>query len=217
MAKKQREEERRAQILWAAIQCVAELGIEGATMKKIAERAGVSTGMITYYFRSKNDLMKNALAFGHSMVGERSRRLREGNRSREFLPTLFEVSLVDDAPSVPPLSFWIEYWAHASRDSELKDFRAERIARFRQTIAEAVKGGIQAGRYRESLDPLLAADLLQAVLDGLQLKVALDSATVSRSRAMKVVRFLLHLMAVESPPEEQPVAPGTRPNGSTLS
>jgi AcrR family transcriptional regulator len=192
---KRREQERRPQILWAAIQCVAELGIEGATMKKVADRAGVSTGMITYYFEDKNDLMKNALAYGHQMVGERSRELRLDNEARDYLTTLFEVSLIEDSPTVPPLSFWIEYWAHASRDKDLKDFRAGRISRFRQSIADAVRAGGDSGRFAEGIDPLLAADLLQAVLDGLQLKVALDSATISRERAMEVVGFLLAIMA----------------------
>jgi AcrR family transcriptional regulator len=206
---KKREQERRAQILWAAIQCVAELGIEGATMKKVADRAGVSTGMITYYFEDKNDLMKAALAHGHQMVGDRSRQLRQANDSRDYLTTLFEVSLIDDSPTVPPLSFWIEYWAHASRDTDLKDFRAGRIARFRQSIADAVASGADDGRFEPGIDPLLAADLLQAVLDGLQLKAALDSATISRERAMDVVAFLLELL------ESRPVA--TRTNGALAS
>lgn len=195
MRKKKKEQERRPQILWAAIQTVAESGIEGSTMKRIAERAGVSTGMITYYFRDKNDLMKNALAFGHQMVGERSRQLREPGQGRDQLTALFEVSLAEQAPTVPPLSFWIEYWAHASRDDDLKEFRAGRIARFRQTIALAVKEGVDAGRYREDIDPLLAADLLQAVLDGLQLKVSLDSATIDAGRAMDAVNFLIGLLS----------------------
>jgi AcrR family transcriptional regulator len=192
--RKKREQERRAQILWAAIQSVAESGIEGSTMKKVAERAGVSTGMITYYFQDKNDLMKNALAFGHQMVGERSRQLRTPEKGRDQLTALFEVSLVDQYPNVPPLSFWIEYWAHASRNADLKDFRAGRISRFRQTIAQSVTDGIESGRYRADIDPLLTADLLQALLDGLQLKVSLDSATVSAERAVETVALLIQLL-----------------------
>jgi AcrR family transcriptional regulator len=194
MATRRKEEERRSQILWATIECVAEMGIEGSTMKSIAQRAGVSTGLLTYYFRDKNDLMKSALAFGHQMVGERTRSLRDASGDQEGLRPIFKAGLVEKPPRVPPLSFWIEYWAHSTRDPELMEFRAERIARFRQNWAARVRSGIEGGEFRSDIDPLLAADMLQALLDGLQLKVALDARTVSAQRAMRAFQLAIELM-----------------------
>lgn len=55
------EEERRAQILRATIQVVAHHGFEAATASLIAERAGVSKGLIWHYFAGKNDLMKQTV------------------------------------------------------------------------------------------------------------------------------------------------------------
>lgn len=209
--RKKKQQERRPQILWAAIETVAECGIEGSTLKAIAQRAGVSTGMITYYFKDKNDLMESALAFGHQMVGERSRELRSAGD--DHLSALYEVSLVTEAPAVPPLPFWIEYWAHATRDAELKEFRAARISRFRQNIALTVRQEMDAGAFRPGLDPLLTADLLQALLDGLQLKIALDSETISSARAIEVFELLRTLLGAqvvhpESPPAAIPDSSG---------
>lgn len=56
------EEERRGQILRAAIQVVAEHGLDGASASLIAERAGVSKGLIWHYFADKTDLMKQAVS-----------------------------------------------------------------------------------------------------------------------------------------------------------
>lgn len=56
------EEERRAQILRAAIQVVARHGFEAASASLIAEHAGVSKGLIWHYFADKTDLMKQAVA-----------------------------------------------------------------------------------------------------------------------------------------------------------
>ena len=202
MATKRNEEVRRSQILWATIECVAEMGIEGSTMKAIAQRAGVSTGLLTYYFTDKSHLIRSALAYGHQMVGESTRSLREASADHDGLTPIFKASLVEKPPRVPPLSFWIEYWAHSTRDSDLMEFRAERIARFRQNWAARVRAGIESGEFRAGLDPLLAADMLQALLDGLQLKVALDSRTVSATRAMRAFQLLIDLMAA---PEEPPL------------
>jgi AcrR family transcriptional regulator len=218
--RKKKQEERRAQILWATIELVAEAGIEGSTMKAIAERAGVSTGMITYYFEDKDDLITSALAFGHQMVGDRTRALRSPEQGQDHLPALFSASLLEDAPDVPPLSFWIEYWAHASRTKELRDFRANRISRFRENIATTIREGVSSGRLRADLDALLTTDLLQALLDGLQLKVALDSATISPSRAMQVVGLMLELIESETSAQRQAAGAGiprSRARGRPLS
>ncbi|HEY7269115.1 MAG TPA: TetR family transcriptional regulator C-terminal domain-containing protein [Dehalococcoidia bacterium] len=196
---KQRQEERRNQILWAAMTCVAEAGIEGATLKAIARRAGVSTGTIAYYFRDKNDVMEQALAFGHHLLGERMSLLTGPAPGLSRIEAVFQVNIVEKYPDVPPLSFWLEYWAHSSRDGELRSFREGRMARFRRNLAASVQAAIDAGDLREDLDPLFVADLLAALEDGLQLKVAIDSSNVSPERAMQVYRRLIDLLR---PPSE---------------
>jgi AcrR family transcriptional regulator len=49
-------EERRAQILEAALKVFAEKGFKGATNKDIADAAGISPGLIYFYFENKEDL-----------------------------------------------------------------------------------------------------------------------------------------------------------------
>src|SRR5882757_8394362 len=52
------ENARRAQIVRAAIETIGELGYRATALARIAERAGLSsTGMISYHFRGKDDLM----------------------------------------------------------------------------------------------------------------------------------------------------------------
>jgi AcrR family transcriptional regulator len=51
------EAARRAQLVDCAIEAIAELGYVKASMAKIAARAGVSTGVISYHFGSKDELI----------------------------------------------------------------------------------------------------------------------------------------------------------------
>ncbi|MEV0281169.1 TetR/AcrR family transcriptional regulator [Streptomyces sp. NPDC050610] len=54
---------RRAQIVAAAIDVIAETGYHQASFAKIAERAGLSsTGMISYHFDGRDDLMREVVA-----------------------------------------------------------------------------------------------------------------------------------------------------------
>jgi AcrR family transcriptional regulator len=56
----------RAAILQSAIELLGEVGYERATMRAIAERAGVSTGNAYYYFRSKEALVQAFYARTHA-------------------------------------------------------------------------------------------------------------------------------------------------------
>jgi TetR/AcrR family transcriptional regulator, transcriptional repressor of bet genes len=54
-------EARREQIMNAAIQTLDEIGFVKASLAQIAKRAGISTGLISYHFSDKNDLMNHLL------------------------------------------------------------------------------------------------------------------------------------------------------------
>ena len=55
------ETARRAQIVAAAIDTIANVGYAGALFARIAERLGMSRGLISYHFTGKDDLMKQVV------------------------------------------------------------------------------------------------------------------------------------------------------------
>jgi TetR/AcrR family transcriptional regulator, fatty acid metabolism regulator protein len=52
------EEARRAQIVAAAVEVIAEVGYAKASLAAIAVRAGISKGVISYHFSGKDELME---------------------------------------------------------------------------------------------------------------------------------------------------------------
>ena len=56
------ETARRAQIIAAAIDTIAELGYGQASLARIAERAGTSKGVILYHFGGKDELIRELVA-----------------------------------------------------------------------------------------------------------------------------------------------------------
>ena len=50
-----------ARLIDAAVQCIEIYGVQGTTAQRIADRAGVNTASINYYFRSKDRLIQRAL------------------------------------------------------------------------------------------------------------------------------------------------------------
>ena len=48
-------------IIEAAIDCIEQFGLKGATNRRIAEKAGVNLAAINYYFRSKENLIERVM------------------------------------------------------------------------------------------------------------------------------------------------------------
>ncbi|MFC5232708.1 TetR/AcrR family transcriptional regulator [Pseudonocardia zijingensis] len=64
------EEARRAQIIESAIETFAELGYAGTSLARIAERAGISKGVISYHFAGKTELMEQIVEEVYREIGE---------------------------------------------------------------------------------------------------------------------------------------------------
>lgn len=68
------ESARRAQIVRAAIETIAEVGFGKASFARIAKRAGVSAGLISYHFAAKGDLIEQVV---HDVDADMDRYLTE--------------------------------------------------------------------------------------------------------------------------------------------
>ncbi len=185
---------RKRQILRVVAAVVAEEGFDGATMRKIADRAGVSTGMLTYYYKNKRDLIVDMLrdAYERSVhnidaaIGEQV--------GPERVEAVFEQMLAGSRLHVFPMSFWLAYWAEAARDQELRSFSLK--APTRDIFLRSIEAGINQGDLQADLDPDLAADLLMTVWQGTRAEVGLGN--LPEDRVSEIVRFLMTLMSKQA-------------------
>lgn len=69
------ERARREQIVRCAIETIAELGYSQTTLERIAQRAGVSRGVISYHFSGRDEVIREVVnelyASGHRYIGPR--------------------------------------------------------------------------------------------------------------------------------------------------
>ena len=192
MAKK--EELRRRQIIGAMAQCVASEGIDGATMRKVAERTGASTGFITYYYTNKKALMKETLGSAQYHTRERVQGFAGNESGLKFLEALFEVFVVARDPETLPWSFWLDYWAHASRDAELRESHGEGTGYLRADVEAAIASGVADGSLRANLEPSVAADFVLALLNGIGVQAALAQDDGYDGRAAEIAGLALDFL-----------------------
>jgi len=100
-------DQRREQIAQAVCQVVARHGFEQATVARIADSVGFTTGMVAHYFKSKNEMMLAALR----LILERmeQRLLRRDQQSGDLLEVLSE-SLPLDRLRRDECAFWTAFW-----------------------------------------------------------------------------------------------------------
>ncbi|ADI03913.1 putative TetR family transcriptional regulator [Streptomyces bingchenggensis BCW-1] len=163
---------RRAEIVRAARDSFAENGYTKASLRDIAERAGITHAGLLHHFRNKDELLAEVLAERDSQEWQHG--LTQVDSLDQLTPYLGE--LIRHHQKAPELMrLWIELAAAASRtDHPAHDYFVERYERGRAQFAEGLQDEAARGRLREDLSPESAAILFHAVLNGLQLQWVLD-------------------------------------------
>ncbi len=90
-------------ILVATLDCIAELGLQGATVRLIASKAGLNAAAVNYYYRSKDRLMEAALRYAWTHVSEDIDRIVASTKDgREGLETAVRF-LIEGAHQYPAI------------------------------------------------------------------------------------------------------------------
>jgi AcrR family transcriptional regulator len=188
---------RRPQILGAAAEVIAERGIAGTRIADVADRAGTSAAAVLYWFDSKDQLLLEAVnAAEDRFDAELAARLELLNGPSERLRLLIEASAEGY-----DWTLWIELWARALRDPDMRATRQRLDDRWREEIARHVREGRDAGEYTAESDPERVALLLASLLDGLALQATLGDPQVTPARMRELMlESAERLLGAELPP-----------------
>lgn len=194
MARISVEVERTEQILSAACEVVSELGFKSLRIADVARRAGTSTGTVHYYFATKTALMHAAFEWNFERSLSRRRPiLNAASDPRERLREFIDSYLPADEVTVRAWHVWAELWVEALHDPELQALNERVYGEWRRIVAGIIRDGQDAGLFRPE-DPVLAANALIAMIDGLALQVLLASTSMSIERMRAVCDQVLKSM-----------------------
>jgi AcrR family transcriptional regulator len=164
-------EERRQRILEVAQRLLARNGWRGTTLGQIAKEAGVSPAGLLHHFESKDHLLHAVLDArdGYDLANsdpegellEQFARVTERFRGAPELIGTFAVLLVENLHEGTPLH------------ERLLGRRRDGV----RIIAEAIRRGQRAGRYRAEVDPDIKAVEIVAFINGMETSWLLDPST----------------------------------------
>ncbi len=171
MAKHVDKEQRQAELLEKAIEVFAERGYQATTMDEIAERAGVSKGMLYIYFKNKEALFGAVFRWFGSMTGEMMVEAVNGvedekEQIRQIASTWAQVAL-HHREFVP---LFLDFWAAASMKGMRHDYAEDLEAmyeEYRNMLIGIIEQGKSKGKFRQDVDSKAVAYLLVGGMDGI--------------------------------------------------
>jgi AcrR family transcriptional regulator len=164
-------EERRQQILDAAIACFARKGFHQTTMEDIGQEAGLSPGVAYRYFANKDDII---IATVQESLGRWEHSLDAMAHADDILHALDEWTRVYFARFEQPefearTKVRVQVWAEAVRDPEvggrLRQLRDIGLGEWEAIVRKAQ----EQGQIDPGLEARAVANVLVASLDGFRL------------------------------------------------
>ncbi|GAB2738715.1 hypothetical protein GCM10027174_09990 [Salinifilum aidingensis] len=189
---------KRAALLRAATSVIAEEGYVNASLRKVARRAGRTTGAVTYYFANKEQLV-TALAESRFDAYDA---LLESARDDADIRGLLEGWL---ALSAGDPEFWpvmSQLLTHARYEPALAEVIERRYAHYREANAEILAEGQARGTVRDDIPAELLADQLAAMGDGWMVMYPFEPERFTPDRVRALVDAALALIS-PAPPDRR--------------
>jgi AcrR family transcriptional regulator len=157
-------EEKRRQILDAAVRVFARKGFHGSRVGDIAEEAGVAHGLLYHYFTSKDQVLEAVFHENWSVLLARIAGVEESDEPaadqlRHIAAIVLRTWLhLPDVVTVVIREF--------GRSPELSD-RIGELAQPIDAIQRVIVRGIERGEFRKGVDPKVAATVVYGSIDEL--------------------------------------------------
>jgi len=179
---------RKAQVIEAVRKCVAESGLHGATVRAVAAKAGVSTGILNYYFESREHLIEETL---HDTNEQVLKTISEATIRPENPLAKLQLLVNLALPLTPEEReiniFWVDFWAEALHSKRLREAQVERNALWWASIEDTIREGQRNGIFRTDADARTVTRTVSALIDGLTVHTMLDERSTPAQETRRLV------------------------------
>lgn len=171
---------RRRVVAQAVLDVAARHGLENASLRNVADEAGLAVGSVRHYFANHDELMTFTMRELGRRIGDRIRIHAERllapdgrtDRRAATLELLAELLPLDEARRRES-ALWLAFTTAAHTRPELRPFAAEMQAGLHTLISRVLHEARCVGGLPGDMDIELESTRLAALLDGLTLQATL--------------------------------------------
>lgn len=166
---------RRAQLTRAAYKVVGQKGYYEFTIRDIAREAGLSTGLVHYYFKNKEDLLLNLLKeINKNMTTILVRNISTVTDPREKLNIFMTQAFNLVINEKDYFYIVIDFWTQVNKNERMKRANIKLFKSYRDECAVIIREGIEKGVFSR-VDVEYTAAVIISILQGLIIQYVIDS------------------------------------------
>ena len=187
--------EKAERIIEAMRRSVATRGVAGSTFDHVAREAGVSRGLLDYYFGTKERLLVEVVRREADLrLDTLDQQLAEATDADGFLHllTVNVDEMLRSDPTFMTLSF--ELFSLAHRNEEVAAGYRDLVERTRSHLAAVLRAKEEEGVLHLTADPESIADVLFSLGDGLSMRVLAEPDRDFGSTIVAAVRSVRGLL-----------------------
>lgn len=181
-------DDRRIEVAKAAWRVIVREGLDRASMRAIAQELGSSTGVVTHYFRDKEELTLFALEQVFASVLGDIKVCVEGRKGVERLEQIIFSALPLKANDRDDWKVWIAFLGYSTGRERLIKEHQKRYQFLKEILCKELAELQTAKVIRADLDLTLEANALIALVDGIGTGVVINPEQFSPEQQEYLVR-----------------------------
>ncbi|MBS0399078.1 MAG: TetR family transcriptional regulator C-terminal domain-containing protein [Proteobacteria bacterium] len=190
---------RRREIAILTLALMRSEGPEKASIRSIAQRGGLSMGVLTHYFKTKDELVVFTFRWLAEHTFGELERLRNRHRSGlRRLQAAMDAHLPQKSEPAA-LALWMSLWGRALRTPAFAREHRSYYRRWRGYIRDCLADAVRAREIPPDLDTAEATDLLVAAVDGLWLAMTLEPRRFSQRQRQHLLRRTIGAITATRP------------------
>lgn len=188
MARLSIEQLRRQELAAAAYEILQEEGIAGTTLAKVAERAGMSKGIVLHYFKGKDALLETVMRHANSLLRDEVVRLMaEAKSPRQRVEAIIAGNFSPKFFKPEICNAWLSLCAEVPRNANFARIQRAIHARMRSNLMSALRQLLPPERHEAAVIGITA------MIDGLWLRFGLNQDGLTLTAAMAQMKSVLDL------------------------
>jgi transcriptional repressor BetI len=178
---------RRQDLIKAAYAAFREFGFRGLTMARIGKQAGMSHGIINYYFKSKDELLIAMMRYGNGLImKDVVRILRDAKTPVERLDAIIEGNFPADLYDRAAANAWVSFYSAVPEHPEFERLQTMFYRRLDSNLHDCLR----------SLTSRAEAEIIvkgiSIMIDGLWMRCALEKEGLDRIEAIDLIKDYAH-------------------------
>ena len=190
------QQDRRIEVSAAVWRVIVREGLDRTSIRAIARELNCTTGVVTHYFRDKQELILFALDQVTENLKQSMQEVAKQPLTIERLVEMLSVFLPSDSKRQEILKVWVAFLGYAvGRESLMLEHQAS-AKQLREVIMQEMEALQSAQKIREDIDPEIEANVVLALVNGIALDSLIQEKCLNPKEQKMAIRRYFNEIAI---------------------